>query len=653
MVYSCNNKKNDYHDVSLYDHSRMVGAIAVCLFDWLNEKFVEKSEKGKTSDFWLKNEILSFGKEDYPVMILCVDIVGIQDFIFNIIDTKASRNLKAKSLYVQLLSETVVYELLEKAELTYGQVIYNGGGKAYLLLPNTERIRKIIEEYRIDIERWLLSEHELDLYVGIDHIAFRYENGKYIIEGDTDAFSLGEVWNKLIEKVSNWKTARYSSLPSEEYEEIFNPYGEGGIAAYSDLSGKEIKRNSFSFSSKYQLSQREVEFDDLIVTREESQMLDFARGFHNARYLLSARNEQNIRNFVRDVPILKIHNTYWGVYGGVSSTTGSSFDDGRILHLIKDGEVILSKVKGNSVKGFRFYGGLNVPTKDDRIKTFEELCASEEVKKIGVLRMDVDNLGKAFQYGFGKFANFARISTLSFALDWFFSGYINHLQNNNEKYKEHLIIVYSGGDDMFVVGDWEFLLDFAVEIRKDFHELTKEKMSLSGGVSIVDAKFPIRKAGIMSGEAEEKAKKKEIYGKKKDAICLFDEVIKWDELCEESNSIQEIKDNLLSYINEGQLGTSFLHRLQYYYLRDKDYRVGKGDLSYRWECAYWLSRNMTKYSKSKNVVDHIVRDWDVFLTQIQKDSIIEERTYVKYGIAAKWAELVYRKTRKIETKQKT
>ncbi|MEM0502845.1 MAG: type III-A CRISPR-associated protein Cas10/Csm1, partial [Thermoplasmata archaeon] len=426
----------NFHDVNLYEHSRMVAAIAVCIYDWFLENKTERNnglvsqESGSNSDGPGGTDVsyayadegggkshagtkLKISGKDYPVLMVCVDVVGIQDFIFNIVETKASRNLKAKSLYVQLLSETVVYELLSRTGLTYGQVIYVGGGKAYLLLPNTTKVRESISDYRKELERWLLKEHEMDLYVSIDYIAFRYENNLYFVEGKEEGITLGEMWNDLIEKVSGWKYRRFSSLEDDEFNRIFDPFGLGGGNMISDLSGRELQERNVR------------RFDDLMVSEEELNLLEFARGFHNARYLLFSENEENIRLFSKHIiPVLRIHNSFWGV----SDETGSSFDNGRIFHLIKDGEVILSNIGGNSVKGFRFYGGLNVPVNpnEDRIRTFEELCESEEYKKIGILRMDVDNLGKMFQNGFGVNANFARLSTLSFAMDWFFSGYVNH-----------------------------------------------------------------------------------------------------------------------------------------------------------------------------------------------------------------------------------
>jgi CRISPR-associated protein Csm1 len=54
---------------------------------------------------------------------------------------------------------------------------------------------------------------------------------------------------------------------------------------------------------------------------------------------------------------------------------------------------------------------------------------SKGANKLGVLKMDVDNLGLIFSKGFAQIggASISRISSLSFYLDLFFSGMINQI----------------------------------------------------------------------------------------------------------------------------------------------------------------------------------------------------------------------------------
>jgi CRISPR-associated protein Csm1 len=86
-------------------------------------------------------------------------------------------------------------------------------------------------------------------------------------------------------------------------------------------------------------------------------------------------------------------------------------------------------------------------------------------------------------------------------------------------------------------------------------------MTISGGISIDDIKFPLYQAAKASGNAEEEAK-----GNGKDSLGLFGQVFKWDEwLGIENNNIidSESKKYLHSEIKPKLLGIlPFVERLE-------------------------------------------------------------------------------------------
>lgn len=110
--------------------------------------------------------------------------------------------------------------------------------------------------------------------------------------------------------------------------------------------------------------------------------------------------------------------------------------------------------------------------------TFEQFAEQADgIKRIGVLRADVDNLGTTFVYGFqrkngdGKYATLSRAATLSRQLSLFFKCYINELL---EKEERKVAIVYSGGDDVFLVGAWNDVIAACVDLKKLWNVLQKE-----------------------------------------------------------------------------------------------------------------------------------------------------------------------------------
>jgi len=99
--------------------------------------------------------------------------------------------------------------------------------------------------------------------------------------------------------------------------------------------------------------------------------------------------------------------------------------------------------------------GLNraVDKKGDPLD-FDQLAESSEgINRLGILRMDVDSLGRTLREGLVDRANLARIAALSRHLSYFFGGYLSSLLSRDE-YAEKLQIIYSGGDDVFIVGAW-------------------------------------------------------------------------------------------------------------------------------------------------------------------------------------------------------
>ncbi len=102
----------------------------------------------------------------------------------------------------------------------------------------------------------------------------------------------------------------------------------------------------------------------------------------------------------------------------------------------------------------------------DSTKPFHALEAqSEGIPRLGVLRMDVDDLGKLFAEGLGQQATLSRVAALSSAVSLFFEGWVEQLaaeQNRQDKQAgtgERLYSIYSGGDDLFFVGSWDAVVE--------------------------------------------------------------------------------------------------------------------------------------------------------------------------------------------------
>lgn len=168
------------------------------------------------------------------------------------------------------------------------------------------------------------------------------------------------------------------------------------------------------------------------------------------------------------------------------------------------------------------------------------------IDRLGVLRADVDWLGAVFAAGLPtQYATFSRYAALSRSLSMFFTkGIVDICEKKlpagekpfylfGEKEGNRLVhIVYSGGDDLFLVGAWDDLLELSVDLRKAFAAYTNGMLSFSAGLGLFSPTYPVIRMAEDSGALEDMAKKEP----GKDSVALFGEseadvpVFSWKEL---------------------------------------------------------------------------------------------------------------------------
>ncbi len=266
---------------------------------------------------------------------------------------------------------------------------------------------------------------------------------------------------------------------------------------------------------------------------------------------------------------------------------------------------------------------------NEHFKTFEEYAKDSY---LGVLRMDVDGMGTRIQKGFKDLKDYR---AFSHKLSSFFEGENSELRKIQQKqeYKNNLNIIYAGGDDLFVVGRWNAVLDFAADVHEKFIEHTKgEGLTISGGMAIVGSKFPIAKAANMSGEAEDTAKK--YNNAPKNAICFLGETVSWTD--DQFFHVRTMKDELCYQINDNGLSRGILQKLMLY-----SDMAQKKQVNYLWHTVYYLTRLMTRCEKNSPARDFVqkLRDGKYngkgYITDIDQLRLV--------SLAARWAELETKK----------
>jgi len=174
---------------------------------------------------------------------------------------------------------------------------------------------------------------------------------------------------------------------------------------------------------------------------------------------------------------------------------------------------------------------------------FEELGElATGINRVAVLRADVDNLGMAFIGGFirekeggGKdyrYQTISRTAALSRQLSLFFKFHVNRIMERKldggltpvtlsgatRSGKRNATIVYAGGDDMFIVGAWDEVVELALDLQKTFEKFSGQTLTFSAGIGIFSATYPLSRMAADTEDLEREAKS---LRSEKNAVALF------------------------------------------------------------------------------------------------------------------------------------
>ncbi|MBO5989829.1 MAG: type III-A CRISPR-associated protein Cas10/Csm1 [Paludibacteraceae bacterium] len=611
----------DMSNVSLFDHLKTTAAFADCLYMYKQEK---------PDDFIYQNQRLTLKEGVQPVLLLGGDLSGIQKFIYNIASRKAAVSLKGRSFYLQLLIDSIIQRIIQHPDIkaTLGHVVYSSGGKFYMLLPNTEKVKSAIKGLKRSIEQELWKQHHGQLVVNMDYVPFAYNvGGKGIDFENQKNQEIGLLWKALAENLTSQKNQKFKNvLLSEDFFKVQEVGGDVKVCAVTGIES--------SIDKCVPIDPKEKEEERTYVLKKVKEQADLGKTLKDADYIVTYRSDDT-NKYIKNKVKIDIHSA--GIHNYLFDQLELTVDDADFRNItsadtcrvkrINNTDFLAAPLKGNGCSyGFQFYGGNKQAQKDGRDKTFEELA---DGSYLGVLRMDVDNLGSIFIKGLpDKDKSFSAYSTLSFMLDYFFSGYLNTIR---EKYEEDVNILYSGGDDVFAVGRWDKLIEFAADIRKDFAKFVgREDISISGGIAIVGDKFPIAKAAELAGDAEHNAKSN---SEAKNAFNMFGETISWKD---DFGYVERYKKEFVDLIKNENLSKGILHKIKTYALmikdnKEKEKRGDRKNMSYLWHTSYYLSRYMESHKKNQSVYD--------FCKNLRDKELLDTRKYELMAVAARWAEL--------------
>ena len=602
-------------DVSLFDHLKTTCAITSCLenLDTTYCKAILKSSEGKE----LSGEERTALQNDKKFLLIGGDISGVQKFIYSITSKGAVKGLRGRSFYLELLSESIAKYILRKLKLPITNLLYCGGGHFYVLAPSIVDLTGIQRE----ITEKLLKIHRGELYLVLEWLRLSAD--------DFQKEKFGNAWKNIGNKIAKKKKRKFLDM-LDQHDKIFGPsFDEGGIKEICKVCGseeyvdKEEEKCMFcksleDLAKKVAMARYFVEIEGDKEKRiiEEGSWEDLISGFGYRYEFLEELNWEDLKRIdAEHIFIYKLNDTNF-------------LDD---LNTVKNAKTPISF-------GFKFMAK-QTPFIEEDIKDFDHLAEDAKgIKKWGVLRADVDDLGRIFSEGLTDDRTISKVSNLSSTLSLFFTGWVEKICEGGE-YKDRVYAIYSGGDDLFVVGAWNKMPEIGKKIYEEFRTFTSDNsnITLSTGITIAPTvKYPLYQAADLAGEALDKSKdlkKEDSTPKEKDAITFLDKPLKWDEF---SGDITKLKEKLEELLDAG-VSRTFLQKLYEIYevyekqrskhgetLAKYDDRCGR----WRWLLAYVIAR--TKVSREN---EELLKETEKLI-----------RKNIEYlPIAVRWIEFLTRK----------
>lgn len=537
----------DEPDVSLFDHLKTTAAIAACLYAYQREN---------------PHEAL-----DLESKVFCLiggDLSGIQNYIFSVLTQqgKIAKRLRARSLFVQLISEIASHKLLHTFDLPLCNLIGSAGGNFYILIPNSRETDVRVAELQKEFDTWTLTHLNAEIAISLASVKLcgrDFSNFSVILDEQLKP-------NLNVNKYRPHNSALYSNTGWQQ-EEFLRP---------EVVEGDDKVCDGCRMHPQYETERNEDNlcircFDDTII----GQILP------KAKYIAFFDNESHKH---------KVLNYSFELWDDRDMSNQLSYRPYLILTLNSP------QVKP-PVTGFK-YLATHVPKNEDnnQLLSFDEIAGTSEGDRLlGYIKADVDNLGDILRRGFQQTRlSISRFSTFSHMLETFFAGYLQETLRNEFR---HIYTIFSGGDDFFLVGPWNETIEFAQITRDRFTDFSAENKDLtfSAGLFLSKPHEPLSYCARLVEKRLRDSKAEE----GKDSITLFGQTVHWDELIKILNEAQRI----IKWLNlrPPVISRSFANKLRHYGEMNHQFEETKDTRWLRFVplLIHDINRNLTRKEQSE------------------------------------------------------
>lgn len=558
---------SDYEgeDISLYNQSRIAAAIACCM--------ARQPE------------------DPHAFKLVVGDFSGIQKYVFSVArvsEKGVSKRLRARSFHVDITVSVLAQEILYRFGLTQNHILLQAGGKFYLLLPNTPDSDGLLEQIEKETEAVFFSLFKGQIAIHLAWLAMGAEG---------------------LENYSKTVTRIMRMLGKKKSQSFFHCLANG------------TGWNTDAFVLEQNLADRHIcsSCGGELVKKGEI-------------YCENCQMQTQIGGLL---PKIK----YISYYRGEKAGTFPIFGDYRIglwTELRKDNAFLVEQLydgaaaaAGNIPLRVRYMAN-HIPVDDHQeVMTFEDIAeAAHGVKRLAVLKADVDNLGYIFADGLRTakrhFGTLSRINTMSRFLEIFFSGYINQMISTDPRFT-NVYSVFSGGDDLFLIGPWDVMPELACKINSEFRQFAagNPSLSLSAAISVFYPKEHIANLAEYSEQALKRVKNstnKALYPEKegRDGVSFMGELYSWEDLGQQLR----IGKRIAGLMMRQMIPVSLLRRIGTYSRMYRSFLIDKDVMGLMFEPLFYYDRqrNYDAVSKMKGKEQEIAWFLDEYIRDLSANA---------------------------------
>ncbi len=480
-------------DAALLDHARLTSAIAACLYRYHEAQ--------------LTAEAIHNGAEAERFCLLVGDLSGIQDYIFGITTIGAggvARRLRARSFYLSALSDVLSHLITDRFGVPLGNVIMSSGGKFYVLLPNRTGLDEGLQTLRREIDSWFREQFNGEIALNLAHVCFA---GEMFQSSSQAQRGFGDVVTELSRKLNREKRRRGQGVLTQD-----GHWDEDAFLMKRDFRGVGVCVSCGKFPGNRPGTLCDQCERDVTIGRR------LPRARYVAYYRQSAGED------------------------AIPMPMGYSVQVWSADELAQAGQpYLLTKLNDPDIHELAGYPGAfrylanHVPPG----MSFEGIAAQSQGRHLlGYVKADVDTLGILFAQGLrrdeGGHDTATHIAALSRELDLFFSGWMQHLLSRVTDYN-HFYTIFSGGDDLFLVGPWDKAAALAREVHDQFSSFVghNSDLTLSAGVLFTKERYPISRAAQDAEDVLELSKEREWAdgeGRKhtRNQLTVLGDTLRWD-----------------------------------------------------------------------------------------------------------------------------